>query len=105
MEDEPAPEEDSPLRYSQLQFALRFNGMAQGFLFIVAAMAFDGGVSGRICIQATAAYWIMVAWLAFRRGNALGVVDAMLIRIGFFLWLVIAVVAEGAVRVIFFGGI
>jgi hypothetical protein len=105
MEDEPALEKDPPLRFSQLQFALRFNGIVQGFLFFVTAMAFDGGVSSRICIQAIAAYWIMVAWLAFRHGNALTTVDASLIRTGFFLWLVVTVVVEGAVRVLFFGGV
>lgn len=105
MENEPAPEKDPPLRISQLQSALNFNGMLQGLLFIVTAMAFDGGVSNRICTQAIGAYWIMVAWLGFRRGNALGMMDRMWIRIGFPVWLVITVVVEGAVRVLFFGGI
>jgi hypothetical protein len=104
MEDEPALENDPPLRFSQLQFALSFNGMVQGVLFLVTAMAFDGGVSNRICTQAIVAYWIMVAWLAFRHGNALSTVDALLIRTGFFLWLVVTVVVEGAVRALFFGG-
>jgi hypothetical protein len=76
--------------------------MMQGVLVAFTAMIFDGGVCNRICIQAFAAYWMMVAWLCFRRGNRLTTGDVFLIRTGFFLWLPVTWMAEKALWSLFF---
>jgi len=43
-------------------------------------------------------YWLMVGWLALRRRNALTKADTLLIRSGFLLWLVIALVLRAALE-------
>jgi hypothetical protein len=103
--EELTPDEKRPLRLSHLQFALAANGAIQFLAVAFTSLALDGGFSGRICLHATTAYWLMVGWLALRPGKALTTVDGMLIRIGFFLWLPVAVMVEAFARKLFFGGL
>jgi hypothetical protein len=105
MEDEPTPEKDPPLRFSQLQSTLITNAVVQGVLLVFTAMTFDGGFSNRMCGQVMMAYWLMTGWLGLRRGKALTTVDALLIRTGFLVWLLVTVIVEGVVRALYFGGI
>ena len=77
----------------------------QFVLLTLTAMAFDGGVSSRVCVQAMLAYWLMVAWLALRRWSNLTKADVFLIRTGFFLWLVVAAAVEIDVAIQFSGGL
>jgi len=78
--------------------------LIQFILLLITAMAFDGGVSNRVCVQAMLAYWLMVAWLALRRWSNLTKADVFLIRTGFFLWLVVAAAVEVDVAIQFSGG-
>jgi hypothetical protein len=61
---------------------------------MMTALLLDGGYCSAICEGAMVGYWLMVGWLAIRRRNALTAVDVVLIRSGFLLWLVIAVLVR-----------
>ena len=104
-EDKPSSGKSRLLPFPQLKTAFMAITLIQFILLLITASAFDGGVSNRLCFQATLGYWLMVAWFVLRRWSGLTKVDAFLIRTGCFLWLIVAVVVEGIVKVLFFGGI
>lgn len=105
MEDGPTPKKDPPLRSVQLQSALVANAVLQGVMLMFTAPILDGGFISRMWGQAMVGYWLMTGWLVLRLGSTLTVADALLIRAGFFLWLVVTVIVEREVRTLCFGGI
>lgn len=85
--------EDKPTsRLSEETSALGWVLLLQVILLLTSATLLDGGYVSGICGSAMVGYWLMVGLLALRRRNALTKADTILIRSGFFLWLVIAVV-------------
>jgi len=56
----------------------------------VSTLIFDGGICASIVMAAIVGHWLMVLWIALRRRKALTKIDVILIRAGFFIWLLIA---------------
>ncbi len=81
-------------RLSELQSALGWVVLVQVVILMLTALLLDGGYCGRICGCAMGGYWLMLGWLALRRRNALTATDAVLIRYGFIIWLMIAFLVE-----------
>jgi hypothetical protein len=79
-------------RLSEVRNNLGWVLLLQIILLMTTATLLDGGYVSGICGSAMAGYWLMVGLLALRRRNALTKADTVLIRSGFFLWLVIAIV-------------
>lgn len=103
--EELTPDKERPLRLSDLQFALAANGAIQFLLLAFTSLAMDGGSSSRLCLRALTGYWLLVGWIALRRRDKLTTADASLIRIGFVLWFVVAVIVDAFVKGYFFHGI
>lgn len=78
-------------RIQELHGALAMPVAMQITFAILAGLILDDGTCGRIVMTAIGGHWLMVAWIALRRPNALTQADTLLIRWGFFLWLPIAV--------------
>jgi hypothetical protein len=85
-------------RLAQETSALAWVVLLQIILLMGSATFLDGGNSSGLCGAAMAGYWLMVGCLALRRRNALTKADTILIRSGFFLWLVIAIIVRIALE-------
>ena len=79
-------------RIQELRGALVTPVVIQGVFMLLAGLILDDGTCGRIVMAAIVGHWLMVAWIALRRRNALTKTDTVLIRSGFFIWLPIAFV-------------
>jgi hypothetical protein len=81
-------------RLSELQSTLGWLVLVQVALLMLTGLFSDGGYSGRIFGCAIAGYWLMVGWVGLRRRNALTKTDRVLIRSGFFGWLVVSFLVQ-----------
>jgi len=98
-------DEERPLQLSHLHFTLAANGAIQFLVLAFTGLTLDGGFSSRMCFHALIGYWLLVGWIALRRREALTTMDAVLIRVGFVLWLPVAVMVDSVVRARFAGGL
>ena len=91
-------EAKQPFRFGELQSTLGWILLMQVLLLMLTSLLLDGGYCSRICGCAMVGYWLMVGWLALRRGKTLTKTDAVLIRSGPCIWLAIAVLVEIALE-------
>ncbi len=76
---------------ADLRGALKVSLVIQISLQMFSALIFDGGATGYLLGVAMAGYWIWVGWLAIRRRNNLTQFDAIMIRVGYFVWIMVTI--------------
>jgi len=86
-------------RISELHTALGYVVLIQVVILMLTALLLDGGFCARICGAAMVGYWLMVGWFALRRRDALTKADVILIRSGFFIWVMLSIAVQIALEV------
>jgi hypothetical protein len=84
-------ENKKTMSIGELQRALKASLVVQIALLMFSALIFDGGATGHLLGVAMAGYWLWVGWLAIRRRNNLTQFDAIMIRIGYFVWIMVTI--------------
>jgi len=82
--------EKTTWRTLELRGALLGPFVVQVLFMALSALILDGGFCASIVMAAIVGHWLMILWIALRRRNALTKLDTILIRVGFFVWLLIA---------------
>ncbi|OGV70178.1 MAG: hypothetical protein A2283_24145 [Lentisphaerae bacterium RIFOXYA12_FULL_48_11] len=90
------------LRLAEMKGALLGPFAAQVIIVVFAAMILDGGVIASFCLAGIAAHWLMVAYLAFRRRDALTEMDQIFVKVGFVLFTLIAMLTVAAVSTLYY---
>jgi hypothetical protein len=80
------------IRLVNMKGALLGPLVAQLLLLMLAALILDGGIIASFCMAGAVAHWVMVTYLAIRRRDALTRVDQILVRLGFVIFTVVAIV-------------
>ena len=88
------------MRLADMRGALVGPFVAQILLLLFTSMILDGGVLASYCMAGAAAHWVMVAYLAVRRRNALTEMDQILVKIGFVLLTLVGIVVVGLVGLV-----
>ena len=84
-------EDTKTWRIGELREPFVFSVVVQVCLITLSAFLLDDGALGRLFGTAMAGHWLWVAWLALRRRNHLTKIDTVMIRHGFFLWVVVTI--------------
>lgn len=84
-------ENKKTMSIGELQRALKASLVVQIALLMFSALILDGGAIGHLLGVAMAGYWLWVGWLAIRRGKDLTKVDAIMIRVGYFIWIIVTI--------------
>lgn len=67
-------------------------------LLLLSALVLDGGVLFHYVATAAAAHWLCAAFMLIRYGKGLSAVDRDLLRYGFYLWLILAIVLAAVIH-------